>query len=491
MEQLAQTWADGDAEQREQAYTQLETSVRGCSTTAAGGAEREQTVALAAACVQPLIGSVLCASVEKTEVEEWMRASLLLAELVTLAPITCGRKLYPNGEGVPGFFSMFSATDNVFVRMIDKDPSDWGEQDAAIVACAMASWCPQCTVGGTAILAGAGGDACPWQTEQEFMNNYLRLAFVGNNPQPSNRFVPLALLILDRVLRKSDAYPVTLIAGAWHALCWMPMLCSGMVEPNGIGKALFQAGFLDEMMKVFKAFSLGDRISRSQVLPTATLCAMKDTVQTAQLAGCDVVQPLLDAGALDVIFSCLTAYQVVGPAGTSVCAIQWGVLFLLESLISCQAVVERLRSGGKDTFRFLLDNPLVFFESFGMETRLSATRIAVQIWGRAEADAFQFKQKDIDAIVRVALEESRGFGFEPVAYGPLILNLCVVSSPRFPLIYTDPVKRSICNIQCASHRGHQFLVRLTQRFMLPASVVHCSRTPISYCYYQLMDGIHC
>ena len=83
--------ADGSTEEREAAYASLESTVRAAES---GGreteAEREQAVALAVACVKPLVTSALCAPASRVGVTEWQRASLLLAEMAKLDIAVCG-----------------------------------------------------------------------------------------------------------------------------------------------------------------------------------------------------------------------------------------------------------------------------------------------------------------------------------------------------------------------------------------------------------------
>ena len=63
--------------------------------------------------------------------------------------------------------------------------------------------------------------------------------------------------------------------------------------------------------------------------------------------GVDVVQPLLDAGAIDIAISALTAYHMLGnPMQASCCALTYGALNMLEVLLkSVQAkpIADKLR----------------------------------------------------------------------------------------------------------------------------------------------------
>ena len=102
--------------------------------------------------------------------------------------------------------------------------------------------------------------------------------------------------------------------------------------------------------------------------------------------GVDVIQPLVDTGAVDLAISTLTAYQMLGkPEDATVCGLWWGALFTLEILLAspmAKPVAAKLRSAGMDSVRFLLDHPLVQLGAMGLETGVPATRIAALVWGR-------------------------------------------------------------------------------------------------------------
>ena len=228
---------------------------------------------------------------------------------------------------------------------------------------------------------------------------------------PGSRYAPLAVLCLDLVRSADvDEQPEAVVAGAGQALCWMA------VGRPAVGKAVWEAGFLEVFQATMRRCSQGsvalllcatappfhmvfvhicgasvaktaarpnprynpmERIGRQDLIPTGILCAFKDVVEGAQAEGVEVIQPLLDAGALDIAISSLTAYQVRGsappcsllsplrsplraayprcplsrrwpriaapqmlgkPAEASVGAIQWGALYTLEILLgSAQA----------------------------------------------------------------------------------------------------------------------------------------------------------
>ena len=184
----------------------------------------------------------------------------------------------------------------------------------------------------------------------------------GWTPREPGCFAPLALLCLELV-READVeeHPEGLTTGAWLGMCHM-----SQAQPI-VGKAVFEAGILDEFQRVMKKWNPMERISKSNLVATAVLCSVKDVAEEAQNAGVDVIPGLIDAGAVDIAISSVQAYQMMSGTSedTSVLGIQWGGLFFLETLklSSAQAkpVVAKLRSAGVASFRYMLDHPLVCF----------------------------------------------------------------------------------------------------------------------------------
>jgi hypothetical protein len=80
---IASALAEGGPEEREAAYAAIEDTVRAAPPSGGG---REQAIALAVACVKPLIMSVLCAPASRVAVAEWRRAAVLLCVLRQTRP---------------------------------------------------------------------------------------------------------------------------------------------------------------------------------------------------------------------------------------------------------------------------------------------------------------------------------------------------------------------------------------------------------------------
>ena len=421
-EAIAAAFSKGTAEERERGYASLEGAVRAAPPCGSG---KDQAVALAAACARALMSDVLCAPASKVNRAEYLRASLLLFEMCKLDAVAVGGK---DQGGTLLHMTLWLAPDTVLAEMLAKPGRDWTHDDAVLAAAQMAAVVPMNCVGWSAMLAGRGLD------EMVFMDAWmLACPFTpgGDRAQPADKFVAPALLLLDLVRSEADSQPEGVIAGAWDALSLM-----ALGNPI-VAKAVFEGGMLDVFQQTMRRYSPMERVSRRTPIATGAFLTFKEVTALAGAADMEVVQPMLDAGAVDIAISTLTAYQMLGnPDEASVCAVAYGALAALEMLNlgspQAQPIVDKLHSAGVDQFRYLLDNPLVFAAAFGLETGSQATKIAALVWGRddgglAKPVGLTFKQHDMDKIVSLIDHRGPLAGFAPMRedHGQAILSLCV------------------------------------------------------------------
>eukprot|EP01050_Picozoa_sp_SAG11_P016558 SAG11_NODE_2274_length_3591_cov_3.168671_3_plen_456_part_00 len=286
----------------------------------------------------------------------------------------------------------------MFAEMLAKE--HWDRDDALTAATNMAAHMAMWAIGGFHVWEKAGVEDRAGILEYVGSQPYIKERQTG-----STRHVPLALLVLD-LLRAPDGYHEGVLPGAGLCLCWMAQ------EAPWIGKALLDAGLLDVCTGVLLQYTPMERIQRSQLNPTSAFCAMYTSVEAAQMDGVDVVQPLLDAGAIDIAISSLTAYHMLGnPMQASCCALTYGALNMLEVLLkSVQAkpIVDKLRASGQASFRYLLDHPRVNIKTTCLETGVQATKAAALVWGRDDdGGGLVFKQEEIDKVLQMA--DHRGY----------------------------------------------------------------------------------
>eukprot|EP01043_Picozoa_sp_COSAG02_P050300 COSAG02_NODE_5156_length_4583_cov_2.229706_2_plen_530_part_00 len=410
-EDIMASLADGDADEREAAYVALEAAVRGALSPA--------VVALAVACVEPLISSVLCAPASRVGADEWMRASLLLYEVGKCDVFAVGAALYrKNDEGLHLLFSAFAAPDTALAAMLAKD--EWTRDDAVLAALSTAPHSP--TVARCHAVCMEGGI-----DEMEWMSSWATTVPYHSDSVPADRYEPLALLCMDLIRSEIDSQPEGVIVGAGQTLCWMA------IGKTPVAKGLHEAGFLEVFAATMQRYNPMERLLLTDLIPSATSYVLKDVVEGVQATGVDIIQPLFDAGAVDIAISALQAYRMLGrPEAASAAMIQWGVMYTLEIMLEspqAELVVDKLRKAGVDCFLYLLDNPCVLLRALGWETGVHAVKIAAQTWGRDEAGGagLRFKQANIDMIVQAA--DSRGplaaIWTMKAAHGQPFLNLCV------------------------------------------------------------------
>ena len=375
MEGIAAALADGTAEARALAYESIEEAMRTASGGSSGGAAQAALVA----CVRPLVVSVLCSPASRVGEAEYRRAALLLYEMakapssaeMMVAVVAEGYRRDDDGRGL--FHATWTAPDTVFAAFVTKDPSAWTRDDAIIAAANHAVFGAAWSPGYAAVSAEAG-----WE-EMEFLGDFMgNCPWMNGKYGPSERYTRLALLCLDIVRSEADAQPEGIVAGAAGLLGWLAAGCPP------VGKAIFEAGFVDVLQATMQRFNPMERIGRQNLVMTMTFVAAGHVSDEAEKAGVDIIGPLLGAGAVDIAISSLQAYQMLNdPAGCSVCSVVWGVLYFLEILLraedqQAQLVIAKLRSAGVDAFRYLLDHPLVNFATF-QGSGSQATRIAAQV----------------------------------------------------------------------------------------------------------------
>lgn len=368
--------AGGGASEREVAYATLEGVVRGAPPSGSG---KEQAVALAVACARPLV-SVLCAPA--IAAVEYQRAAVLLFEMTKLDIVAVCGDTYRVGEtGSAAILSTYTAPDTVFAAMCAKDPCEWAREEALITAANGAAWVHAWGVGWTAVLAEA-----EVEDEMPFPAEWMEKC-PFSAPSNSEKFVLLGLLLLDFVRSQADEQPEGVIAGAWFCLNQ-----SMMSQPVAV--AVYEAGFLDVFQASMARYSPMETVQNQHPIPGTILQCLQNVVNGCQAAGIEMVQPLLDAGAVDIAISTLTAYQMLGnPPAASMLAVMAGSLFNLEVMLgsstsAAQPIIAKLRSAGVDSFRYVLDHPLIAFASFHLETATTATRLAALVRGHVLPSLF-------------------------------------------------------------------------------------------------------
>eukprot|EP01050_Picozoa_sp_SAG11_P005349 SAG11_NODE_372_length_10036_cov_8.820871_11_plen_292_part_00 len=280
-EEITAAIAGGGVAEREAAYTSVERTVREAGHPAATAAANAQAVALGVPCVRPLIESVLCAPESKVGVSEWRRASLLLYEMCKLDPLALSVAMWRKDEnGVLLFLNVYTAPDTVLAAVVAKVPSGHTRDDAITLCAHNAHIVPMWTVGGTAVMDVAG------VLETEFIAQWMDKNPFAPGKATADRYSPLALLCLDLVRTEMDSQPEGVIAGAGQSLTWLPL------GTPAVGKAVWEAGFLEVFEGVMQQYNPMQRVGREHLIASQMLVATKDVTEGAQAAVSSSGQPI-------------------------------------------------------------------------------------------------------------------------------------------------------------------------------------------------------
>ena len=233
---------------------------------------------------------------------------------------------------------------------------------------------PIWAVGPTAVCAAAG------LGEMEFLGA-LMVASPCGNPEPADKFLPLALLCVDIV--RSDALaeevseqPEGIIVGAINVVSMV------VIGNPTVAKAIWQAGLLEVCQATIARFSPMERVGRKLLIPAFMLDCVKCTTEAIKHMDIEIVQPLLDAGVVDSAISMLAAYQMLGNPSEANAVGLLTCLFFLEIVLGSsqpEVIVRKLRGTGVETFRYLLDQPVLVLPDLGFESGVKATIVAALV----------------------------------------------------------------------------------------------------------------
>ncbi len=174
----------------------------------------------------------------------------------------CAESLRKNEAGYPVAYRVWTASDTVLAAVLAKNPDEWDHEDAITVALHNSWFAAQFSVGYTALSEASGVG------EMNFLAAFTKMCpFMGENPQPPDRYATLAVLCLD-LLRKISEHHESIVTGAAGLLGWIP---AGI---PAVGKAVWEAGFVEVMQTALQRWNpmgVAASISLSVCSPTYPL----------------------------------------------------------------------------------------------------------------------------------------------------------------------------------------------------------------------------
>ena len=236
---------NGDADQREQAYTELEAAV----------ARRD--TALLCACIPPLY-EVLCLDAEVVDTAECQRVCLLLGSMICVDHVACGGCVWKDGL----FATPFANAGSALGLVREKSESELCAEDAITLACHMlifeAPW-----IKGFAAVAVAAG-----MSEMQMM---VAMGSVAPCYPDAARSIKLTELTMDLLRRRQ--VPDAVVAGCWMVLAFGKLGAHAEVA----SKRQFDLGIFELGMTELRTGSPMDW-ARIQDRDDGTLCFSFDRI---------------------------------------------------------------------------------------------------------------------------------------------------------------------------------------------------------------------
>lgn len=248
---------------------------------------------------------------------------------------------------------------------------------------------------------GRSGTSVDWVrlfSENDFLSPPARRA--------SDAFIErLSMLMLD-IIREPTGMDELLLGGVAFALS---VMLSATVAPMA---AMLKAGLVQAGVATMRRVDLSpaDWVScraRGGILATGVL-HLGWAVSTSQVPGLNKTQLLLDAGFVDLIISCLKAYESRGASKmcqANVCGI-WSCMQALSSTAmdltapEAQPIVRQLESI-PSALRFVLAHPLNHHSDLGYTTEAQCAVVCALAFGKKEEGSdFNFTPDMVDSVVR-------------------------------------------------------------------------------------------
>jgi hypothetical protein len=432
---IAGALASGEREQREVAHEELRALV-------AAGAADEAAVQAAAACIAPLIRSVLSAEASKVEGAEAGEASLLLGRLMLLDPVVVGREWLQEAQGLTTWITQSTALAAVY----SKEAGAITRDDALLVARdRVPSWIFW-SRGPTHMLAAAGLEELPFVS-----------AFITTDPlypartpteAVNERLMTLALQFIREDLESppSSGLCDLEVAGMW----WL--VSQSMAHRPALGVAAISAGMFDLGMAAMRKSSpsswIGCRTPR-ELKAAGPIGAMWQPL-VAVPPGLDHAQLCIDSGFAEALVSCCQAYELSGASNAgsankfNICICLQVLVHSLDLTAPASAPIMKLLRGIPTALRFIVDHPLEMMPSVGQETRSLIGMLCAIVFGKNEeevqgGDEFQFSQDIIEVIPNHLRQIASGptaayYTILPAHYLQPLVQLCISDKNKSMLV---------------------------------------------------------
>ena len=443
----------GAASSRHDAYSELS---RLAATTDGTGAAvaghwqaRSTAISLAAACVGPLIDSVICADRADVNARESRQAHILLAELLLLDPLRVGHPLVANDrwlwashtgyrpakEEVEGGDFRGSAYTDMIARA-SSDPSSITPDDVRLAACEVVTHLVVFSSSFSAFAESEGLD------EMAAIDAFFAtMPFLVALSPTDDMNLRVTLLALDIARDPPEDMCGLERAGLWFLLFWT------IGTRATVLKAALDSGLMQLAMAALRQSSADEWIKQRSPagLQAGAIMMVFRELGNSGVPEFNPLKALIDSGAADVVGAVLQAYEQAG-AGAAAEANPLTVVHVFQILEAIDLTTPEARpvltllQAIAPALQFAIDNPSVHCRALGLTSAGLCSVLCSVLFGKEEGSE--------------SLSLTKDSVFETVVYlqsafsGPNYHFLCV--HPACPPALTlHHYAHALVSMQCA------------------------------------------
>ena len=383
----------GDRDQRGAALAEL-------SALAASAGTEASTVAVAAACIGPLV-AVLCQDAASVDAREARQVSVVLCHLMQLDPLVVAKEYVQGGRMIALVTTQGSAFDELFAKT-----ADFTRDDVLLAACSMAPKAVMFAQGVARVVLATG----EFESDLELWGAFFEVHPWFHLREPTDeRNRQLVLLALE-LLRNPQGVSQMELAGTWSFMFWA---MSG--RPALFAEAV-NAGLWELATATLRKISAAEQViwrTTGGVIAGCVFLTLRNICENPP--GIDPIKLLVDTGTVELMVSALEAYEVLGASN----AVHEGnpatlvhLLMMLQAFdittVEAEPIYTRLQQI-PSALRFAHDFNVDHVKGMGITSASQSLILVALLFGKEEDGGhFSFDAGSVNDLVSFLQEQLSG-----------------------------------------------------------------------------------
>jgi hypothetical protein len=409
---------NGNASQREQAYTELEAAVK------------RSDVPLLCSCAAVMF-EVMCMGASAVDAVEQQRVGLLLCSMVSVDAVAVGACCYKDDVWV----TPYVASDSTLGVLLAKPVAELTETDALTLACQFSWQSPTNAKGFTAVLGPAGVDEAHFLPELFF--GHQPTGHVIGTDERNSRFSTLLMAML----RQKKVTDPLAVAGVWYLL-----MCCNFGHPITC-KHQLDLGIIELALAELRTGSSMDWVSVSRDpigrFGSVWFAAQAASIPSPLMPMAEITSKALESGLFQASLSVFKAAEVHGDVqDMNVTTVVSGGVWMLINSDCFSAEAQRLAREAASSLRFILEleQPLAWLAEQAMDTSAQLSCACAMFFGRDESGGpFALTQAHLDVALSFTKE-----ALHPASWGGVVsLKPEWTSRPMRNLAVSDTNKEQL------------------------------------------------